>query len=201
MKPKQKRIVAVLVTANVIIILGLVLWVSQTLNTEPPSMPTSTRQGGDTAEASTGPSVIPNLGASTASSSELADASLPASSSYEDCQWRAAQLLTDAGLNGAVVLAPADTLHFDIVYSLAPGQTADEAAQSIWLAFDVALALVEEECDPFTQIEVVVLAQGSQTITRISAHVNASDLVAFAAGKLTEGEFIQRVAYQVSNDD
>jgi hypothetical protein len=107
--------------------------------------------------------------------------------------------LTGVGLDGAVVLA-SDTLRFDIVHSPAPGRAADEAAQSIWLAFDVALALVEEECDLFTQIEVIVLAQGNQTITRISARVSAADLVAFNADKLTEDEFIQRVTYQVSRE-
>jgi hypothetical protein len=68
------------------------------------------------------------------------------------------------------------------------------------LAFDVALALVEEDCDLFTQIEVVVLAQGSQTITHISARVSTADLVAFNAGELTEDEFTQRVTYQVSDE-
>jgi hypothetical protein len=200
MKPRQKRIVAVLVAANVVIILGLVLWVSQALNTGPASVPKSTRQGGDMTEVSARPAVTPSQSISTSSSSEPTDASLPTSSSSETCQWRAAQLLTGAGLDGAVVLVPGDTLRFDIVHSLAPGQTADEAAQPIWLAFDIALALVKKECDLFTQIEVVVLAQGNQTSTRISARVSTADLVAFDAGELTEDEFIQRVTYQVSDE-
>jgi hypothetical protein len=116
------------------------------------------------------------------------------------CQWKAAKLLTHTELDGAVTLTPGGTLRFDITYSLAPGQVADEAAQSIWLAFDIALALVEEECDFFTQIEVVVLAQGNQTVTRISARVSTADLVAFDAGELSEDEFTQRVTYQVSGE-
>ncbi|MBN1811627.1 MAG: hypothetical protein JXA14_07310 [Anaerolineae bacterium] len=200
MKPKQKRIVAVLVAANVVIILGLVLWVSQALNTRSSSAPTSTRQGGDIAEASASPAVPPSRSISTSSRSGSTDAfPLPTTSSYEACQWKAAQLLTSAGLDGAVVLVSGDTLRFDIAHSLAPGQAVDEAAQPIWLAFDIALALVEEECDLFTQIEVVVLAQGSQTITHISARVSTADLVAFNAGELTEDGFIQRVTYQVSD--
>jgi hypothetical protein len=98
------------------------------------------------------------------------------------------------------MLASDGTLRFDIAHSLAPGQAVDEAAQSIWLAFDIALALVEEECDLFTQIEVIVLAQGNQTITRIGARVSTADLFAFNAGRLTEDEFIQRVTYQVSGE-
>jgi hypothetical protein len=201
MRPKQKRIVAVLVAANVVIILGLVLWISQALNTKPSSAPTSTRQGEDIADASASPVVTPSRSVSPSSSSEQTGTlPLPTTSSYEACQWRAAQFLTSAGLDGAVMLAPGDTLRFDIVHPLAPGHVADEAAQSIWLAFDVALALVEEDCDLFTQIEVVVLAQGSQTITHISARVSTADLVAFNAGELTEDEFTQRVTYQVSDE-
>jgi hypothetical protein len=201
MKPRQKRIVAALVAANVVIILGLVLWVSQVLNTSSSSVPTSTRQGGDLAEISASPVVPPSRSVSTPSSSVAVDASsLPTTSSFEACQWKAAQLLTSAGLDGAVVLASGDTLRFEIAHSLAPGQTVDEAAQSIWLAFDVALALVEEECNFFTQIEVIVLAQGSQTSTRIGARVSTADLVAFSAGELSEDEFIQRVTYQVGDE-
>jgi hypothetical protein len=198
MKPKQKRIVAVLVAANVLIILGLVLWVSQALDTGSSSAPTST-QSGVVVEASARPVLTPGPSVSTPSNLETADASLSTTASSEACQWRAAQLLTSVGLDGAVVLV-SDTLRFDIAHSLAPGQTLDEAAQSIWLAFDVALALVEEECDLFTQVEVIVLAQGSQTVTRISARVSAADLVAFHAGELPEDEFIQRVTYQVSDE-
>lgn len=198
MKPKQKRIVAVLVAANVVIILGLVLWVSQALDTGSSSAPTST-QSGVVVEASARPVLTPVPSVSTPSNLGTADASLSTTASSEACQWRAAQLLTGVGLDGSVVLV-SDTLRFDIAHSLAPGQILDEAAQSIWLAFDVALALVEEECDLFTQVEVIVLAQGSQTVSRISARVSAADLVAFNAGELTEDEFIQRVTYQVSDE-
>jgi hypothetical protein len=190
MNPRQKRIVFVLVAANLVVILGLVLWISQALN------PASTVQGGGTATASVGPVVPTDRGASMASSPEPTGPapSLPPASS-EACQWRAAQLLTGVGLDGAVSVS-GDTLRFDIAYPLAPGQTVDEAAQAVWPAFDVALALMEEACGSFSQIEVVVLAQGSQTV-RTSAQVSAEDLVAFAAGEMSEDAFIQRVTYQV----
>lgn len=199
MKPKQKRIVAVLVAANAAVILGLVLWVSQALNTNPSPTPTSTYQGVGRAQASVRPVVTPDPNVTTSTIPKPTDVSLTSASSYE-CQWRAAQLLTGAGLDGAVVLASDGTLRFAITHSLAPGQAVDEAAQSIWLAFDIALALVEEECDLFTQIEVIILAQGNQTITRISAQVSAADLVAFNAGELNESQFIRRVTYQASDE-
>jgi hypothetical protein len=185
MKPKQKRIVALLVAANVVLVLGLVLWIFQALNANP----SSTRQSEGVA------------GASTPDDAELTVVPLlPTTPSHEACQWKAAQLLAHARLNGAVTLTPAGVLRFDIVYSLAPGQVADEAAQSIWLAFDIALDLVEEECNLFTQVEVIVLAQGNATSTRISARVSTADLVAFDAGELSEDQFAARVTYHVGDE-
>jgi len=105
--------------------------------------------------------------------------------------------LARAGLDGAVTLTSGGTLRFDLAYALSPGQAVDEAAQSIWLAFDIAQILVEEGCNLFTQVEVIVLAQGNQTTTRIDARVRTADLVAFSAGELNEDAFTQRVDYQV----
>ncbi|RLC92178.1 MAG: hypothetical protein DRI79_01255 [Chloroflexi bacterium] len=113
------------------------------------------------------------------------------------CQWEATRLLAQAGLGGTVMLTPGGQLRIEIVYSLAPNQRADEAAQLVWIAFDIALALQKDECGSFTQVEVVILAQGSQTDTLIKASVSTADLVAFGAGELSEGEFIERVAYTI----
>jgi hypothetical protein len=178
MGQKQKRIVAALVAANVIVILGLVLWVSLTLNTESSSVPTQS---------------------TTLTGSEL-KVPAPTTFLHETCQWKAARLFARAGLDGAVALTSDGLLRFDVTYPLAPGQAVDEAAQSIWLAFDVALALLEDECDLFTQVEVIVLAQGNQALTRISARVDTADLVAFDVGELTEDAFTQRVVYQIGDE-
>jgi hypothetical protein len=115
----------------------------------------------------------------------------------QTCQWRATQLLARTGLGGTVTLPPGGPLHFEIAHTLAPGQTADEAAQSVWIAFDIALALQEpeDECANFTQVEVVILAQGNRADTQISASVSVADLVAFDAGELSEDQFIERVNY------
>lgn len=108
--------------------------------------------------------------------------------------------MASAGLDGAVTLTADGTLRLDIIYPLAPDQVVDEAAQSIWLAFDIALALVEEECGFFTQVEVIVLAQGNSTSTRISARVSTADLIAFGTGELSDDEFTERVIYQVGDE-
>ncbi len=94
-----------------------------------------------------------------------------------------------------MALTPGGPLRFEIAYSLAPGQTADEAAQLVWAALDVALALDEGECGSFTQVEVTILARGVQADTQVNASVSAADLVAFGAGELSEDEFVERVVY------
>jgi hypothetical protein len=202
MKPKQKRIVAVLAAANVIVILGLVLWISRSLSDRSAPLPTTVFQTEVSIETREGTVSSPTLSTSAPTDSRSTDVPLlpTTSSSYGDCQWEAVQLLARAGLDGAVTLTSDGTLRFDITYSLAPGQAVDEAAQSIWSAFDIALALLEEECDFFTQIEVIVLAQGNSTGTHISARVSTADLIAFSAGELSDDEFTERVVYQVSDE-
>ena len=118
----------------------------------------------------------------------------------QTCQWRATQLLARAGLGGTVTLTPDGPLRFEIAYPLTPGQTADEAAQSVWTAFDVALALQEqeEECAIFTEVEVTIIAHDIQTGTRVSASVSVADLMAFDVGELSEDRFIERVTYSTS---
>jgi len=113
------------------------------------------------------------------------------------CQWRATQLLADAGLGGTATLTPDGPLQLRISYPLAPGQTVDEAAQSAWPAFDVALALHERaaECAIFTIVEITILAHNDQPDTRIDASVSVEDLAAFHAGELSEDAFIERVTY------
>lgn len=201
MKPEQKRIIAVLAAANVIVILGLVLWISHSLSNRSAPLPTAASPVDTPIETKVNTAPSPTLSTPAPTDFESTDA--PPSSttfSYGDCQWEAVQRLARAGLDGAVTLTSDGTLRFDIVYPLAPGQATDEAAQSIWLAFDIALALVEEECDFFTQVEVIVLAQGNSTGTRISARVSTTDLIAFGAGELSDDEFTERVIYQVVDE-
>ncbi len=125
------------------------------------------------------------------------------------CQWKATQLLAQAGLGGTVTLAPGESLRFEIAYPLAPDQTADAAAQQVWTVFDVALALEEEQCGIFSQVEVAILAaqpnardkahNNQSNVVRISASASTANLVAFGAGELGEDEFIERVFYTANS--
>ena len=171
MTSKQKRIVALLATANLVVILGtLALMVHLTRITVLPLPTPASRTSNST----------PNG---------------PASPTGETCQWQAAQRMAQAGLGGAVASAPDGVLRFEVATALAPGQTADDAAQLIWKAFDAALAL-GDEC-PFTQVEVTIHIQDAATTLHTS--VGAADLAAYGAGILSEDELIDRVTYTVDN--
>ena len=108
--------------------------------------------------------------------------------------------MSQVGLNGTVTLLADGVIRFDLVYPLASGQDVDDVAQSVWLALDVASALVKENCGSFTEIEVVILVQGKQPPTRVSAWISLADLLSFDAGELSDDEFIQRVLYRIDDD-
>ncbi len=189
MTQKQKTIIAALVIVNILVILALVVLVTRSPGTNLSPLPTPTLPARTLSPRPEGPTETPQEKSPTPS------ASLP-----EPCQWKAARLLAQAGLGGAVTLTPDGILRFEIAHTLAPGHTADDAAQLVWIAFDVALALSEvDECTIFTQVEVAILAQGGQTSTQISASVSAADLAAFGTGALSEHEFVERVTYTVDN--
>lgn len=119
----------------------------------------------------------------------------------DECRWRAAQLLAQTDLSGAVELGSDGLLHFKTIQTLAPGQAPDVAAQQVWAAFDIALRLENENC-AFSQVEVSILAlrpheEGlGQRGLYIDALVSADDLTAFGTGELSESALIDQVVYK-----
>jgi hypothetical protein len=187
MTPKQKRIIGILAIANVVVILTMVGLVTHPTGTSAPRV---------------SPSSTPILPLPTCHA-------LPNPTAV----WQTTRLLAQAGLGGTVTLTPGGSLRFDIVAPDGIVQTAsipenegavDEAAQSVWTAFDVALALqtrvqeTEGACTAFTEVQVTILVRGEQTNTQIRASVSASDLMAYDAGELSEDAFVERVTYDVN---
>ena len=113
------------------------------------------------------------------------------------CQWQATQLLAYSGLGGTVTLPPDGSLRFEIAYPLSVDQTVDDAAQSVWTVFDIALALQEQdaECATFSRIDITILAHDGPSETQINASASTADLEAFGAGELSEEAFIEHVTY------
>lgn len=165
MTRRQRRIIVTLAVADLAFILGLVALMTHLARGTALSLPTLALR------------TMPPTSGSPASAA---------------CQWQAAQQMAQAGLSGSVTLST-DTLHFETTAALAPGQTTDDAAQLIWAAFDVALAL-PDECG-FTQIEVTIRIR--DTATTLHASVGTGDLRAYGTGNLTEEEFIGRVTYTI----
>jgi hypothetical protein len=187
MTPKQKLIITALAVANAAVILTLVGVVAGPIGrSTPSSSPSSTPISPQpTCQATPHPMVI----------------------------WQATRLLAQAGLGGTVTLTPAGSLRFDIVTPDRTDQTAsapeieaavDEAAQSVWTAFDIALAIQAQAqetgaaCAAFTQVEVTVLVRGDQTDTQVQGKVSMPDLMAYNAGELSENQFVERVTYGVN---
>lgn len=170
MTPKQKSVIAALAVANLVVILGMTALMIHL------------------ARMTTLPLPTPVLTAATTPGR-------PAHPADETCQWQAAQQMAQAGLSGSVTLTPDAVLRFEIATTLAPGHTADDAAQLVWMAFDVALAL-EDVC-AFTRVEVTIRVQ--DTATTLHASVSATDLAAYGSGALSEAEFIDRVAYTMGS--
>jgi hypothetical protein len=187
MTPKQKQIIGILAIANVVVILTMVgLMVHPTGTAAPPASPSLTPISPlPTCQAPPNPTVV----------------------------WQTTRLLAQAGLGGTVTLTPGGSLRFDIVApdgmvraaSTSENEgTVDEAAQSVWTAFDIALALqarmqeTEGVCAAFTEVQVTILVRSEQTDTQIQASVSVSDLMAYDTGELSEDAFIERVTYDVN---
>jgi hypothetical protein len=209
MTGRQKRIVAALAAVNALVIPILVVLVARFSGPSLSPLPTPAAERINTSPAQA-------LDEAATPTLEPAD--------REACQWWATQMLAQAGLGGGVALIPDGLLRFEIVYPLAPGQTVEDAAQSAWTAFDIALVLLEQgqgrpgrdaACDVFTRVEITILPFRPSPGTdlseldrttdyveaQINANVDADDLVAFHAGELSEDEFIERVTYSVSSVD
>ena len=180
MTPRQKLVVGVLVVANVAVILTIVAIVTRSGLSPDPTF-ADTPSPSPSLAPSPSPSPAPVL-------------------SPTDCRWRATQLLAQAGLGGTVVITGDGSLEFDIPHALEPDQSLDEAAQTIWTAFDVALALRDYRCLAYSQVSVVISAHGDQADVQINAVVSTADLVAYGSGSLSEDEFIDTVIYSVHSE-
>jgi hypothetical protein len=206
MTRKQKRIVAALALANVLIILALAVLVTRISGDREPHRPRS----GEAPFPGPGtlPSAEPRTGPQGAGQASAGSDSGGTTRAGE--AWQATQLLAQAGLGGTVTLNSEGTLYVEIASPYVPGQTADEVAQLAWVVFDVALALstssgqaldTGDGRDSFNQVAVSITSPadrgGSPAPWRIHASVSMVDLQAFSTGELSEDEFVERVTYTV----
>jgi hypothetical protein len=105
-------------------------------------------------------------------------------------------MLSREGLGGTVSLAER-TIRFDLVHRVAEDGQAEDVAQQVWNAFDIALVLANGQCETFSRIEIMIEAQGTPRPIRIYAAVDLTHLKAFEGGELSEDAFIDRVQYRI----
>lgn len=104
-----------------------------------------------------------------------------------DCFQEPTARLAQAQLGGQFALRSDGTLTVELW--LPDHWPADQAAQAIWIAFEAAAAM-PSAC-PYQQFEVLV----STPAARLRASVSAADLLAWAAGELSDEELVERVLY------
>ena len=210
MTPRQKRIVAILAMANMVVILALIGLVTRAPGTGPsprPSYQTLTPLQETCQRRATQLLADAGLGGTVTLAPQDTDSvpSTPGWSLRFQIAYPPAPTPTAESANADSDRASADIDRspVDIERSSVDVDRAPEAAQSVWTAFDVALALQEQEtqCAIFSQVDVIVLIQNGQMDTRISARAFTADLVAFHAGELSEDDFIDRVTYVTSAVD
>jgi hypothetical protein len=185
MTKRQILVVAVLGLANGLAIAAVVLWVVGTLRTPTHSSVREMPTAGRAASSLTPTTVVPTR--------------IVAIGPLDPCEWRAAESLAGAGLVGTVTYSPTQLLRFDIRYAPAPDRAPDDAAQLVWIAFDVAVALQETaECRDLKLLSVHVLIPSPEGNLQVTAEVDTEDVTAFYNGQLTEERFIDRVTYRTS---
>jgi len=190
MTPRQKTVLAVMATANILVILTAVVLVTRLPQNPPSPLPTPS-------QAATYQTPLTSTGISRTEGPTVSPLATPKTDLRNNCQREAVQHMSQVGLAGIVMFNPQGSLHLEIVHTLSPGETADDAAQLVWTAFDVILAL-DTECRTIPYAQVTILAQGDQTEVQIDAGVAITDLTAFAAGDLDEEALIDRVTYTVT---
>lgn len=167
---RQKRIIGVLAITNVIFILSLVLVITPFSGSGPSALL---------------PTPVPTY--------------RPGSLSSQACQQRATEMMSRVGLSGAAAVIPGESLQLDLVYQDTAGESLDNAAQQVWKAFDIAIALTEDRCATISRVEVQikVRSRSDQELGHIRAAVHVAHLKAFHKGDLSESEFIDQVTYEV----
>lgn len=167
MTPRQRIILAVLATANVVLVGALILYAAK------PS-------GSGLVHGL--PSPVPTLDGRPRLSPV--------------CEERATEMLSRAGLGGTVGMADG-VLRLDLVYRVSPDGPAVDAAQQAWRVFDVAVALADGGCGTFSDLEMVITPQDGLRRDQVHVEVSLDDLQAFYGGKLTESAFIDRAVYRL----
>jgi len=199
MTPRQKRILGALAIADSILLLTLTVVLSRGpsqltvgVPTLAPKLDSSAKGNGP--QGQTGMADSSEIIKINCDGSEVPPVS--ARAARDQCQWEATQYLAEAQLAGTVELLSDGILQFTITYPLSTGQTVEDAAQSVWNAFDIALALHENaNCPPFNYISVNINTQTQTNQMLITAEVETADLLALTGGDLTEEEFIDLVSY------
>lgn len=126
---------------------------------------------------------------------------IPPSEKSLVCQREAAEALYRLGLAGSVHITPDGRLDITL-HSRAPAvERFADVREEVWTAFELALALTEEDCALFDQLWVNVLdTRWDPPRPRVTVLAQLDDLEAWRQGRIIDAELVARLQVQSPRD-
>ncbi len=117
------------------------------------------------------------------------------------CQQKAGDALYRLGLAGSVHLAPSGRLDVFLHSRTPVVERFADAQEDVWTAFEMALALQEEGCVLFDQLQVAVLdTRWSPPHLRVKVLAQLDDLKAWQQGRIIDAELVARLQVESPGD-
>lgn len=119
---------------------------------------------------------------------------IPPSEKSLVCQQQVGDALYRLGLAGSAHLAPSSRLDLYLHSRASAVDRFADAKEEVWTAFEIALALQEEGCALFDQLQVTILdARWNPPRSRVTVLAQLDDLEAWRQGHIIDAELIARL--------
>ncbi|MFZ5919138.1 MAG: hypothetical protein ACOYZ7_19565 [Chloroflexota bacterium] len=126
---------------------------------------------------------------------------IPPSEQSLVCQREAGDRLYALGLAGSVHVAANGRLDLALYSRLPAVNRFADAAQEMWAAFELALALQEAGCDLYDQVQVWVLdSRWDPPRPQVTVLAQIDDLRAWQQGRIIDAELVARLQVQSPGD-
>jgi acylphosphatase len=126
---------------------------------------------------------------------------VPATESSLLCQRQAGDALFNLGLAGSVHVAPNGRLDV-YIHGRAPAvDRFAHAQEEVWTAFEIVLALQDQGCGTFEQMQVAVLdTRWNPPRARVKVQAQLDDLIAWKQGRIIDAELMARLQVESPGD-
>jgi acylphosphatase len=126
---------------------------------------------------------------------------VPATEDSLLCQREAGDALYELGLAGSVHVAPNGRLDL-YVHGRAPAvERFADAQEEVWTGFEIVLALQDQGCGAFEQMQVSVLdTRWDPPRARVKVLAQLDDLIAWKQGRIIDAELMARLQVESPGD-